>query len=51
MPRKRSSSAGIDPLRGLPVCVQSLRPCPFCGGSEVWINSDIDPKFVYVRNV
>ncbi|MCK1735110.1 restriction alleviation protein, Lar family [Bradyrhizobium sp. 138] len=33
----------------LPVCGQSLRPCPFCGGSEVWINSGIDPKFVVCK--
>ena len=49
MPRKPRDSAAIDPLRGFPVCVQSLRPCPFCGGSEVWINSDIDPKFVVCK--
>ncbi|WP_461617074.1 Lar family restriction alleviation protein [Bradyrhizobium sp. 23AC] len=29
--------------------VQSLRRCPFCGGSEVWINGDIDPKFVVCK--
>jgi Lar family restriction alleviation protein len=28
------------------VCPQPLRPCPFCGGSDLRINRDIDPKFV-----
>ena len=23
-----------------------LQPCPFCGSSDLRINSDIDPKFV-----
>jgi Lar family restriction alleviation protein len=49
MPRKPSDSAAIDPLRKFPVSVPPLRPCPFCGGSEVWINSDIDPKFVVCK--
>lgn len=49
MSRKPSDSAAIDPLRGFPVFVQPLRPCPFCGGSEVWINFDIDPKFVVCK--
>jgi len=49
MPRKPSDSAAIDLLREVPVSVQPLRPCPFCGGSEVWINSDIDPKFVVCK--
>ncbi|QOZ72600.1 hypothetical protein WN72_44695 [Bradyrhizobium arachidis] len=49
MPRKPSDSPAVDPLRGFPVSVQPLRPCPFCGGSEAWINSDIDPKFVVCK--
>ncbi|WP_083519443.1 Lar family restriction alleviation protein [Bradyrhizobium jicamae] len=49
MPRKLAHSAAIDPLHGFPVSVQPLQPCPFCGGSEVWINSDIVPKFVACR--
>jgi len=49
MPRKPRDNAAIDPLRGFPVSVQPLRPCPFCGGSEVWINTDIDPKFVVCK--
>src|ERR1700754_1894951 len=49
MPRKLTHSAAIDPLHEFPVSVQPLQPCPFCGGSEVWINSDIVPKFVACR--
>lgn len=49
MPGKPSDNAAIDPSRGFPVSVQPLQPCPFCGGSEVWINSDIEPKFVACR--
>lgn len=49
MPKKPSDSAAIDPPRGFPVSVPPLRPCPFCGGSQVWINSDIDPKFVVCK--
>ena len=49
MPRKPSDSAAIDPLRGFPVSVPLLWHCPFCGGSQVWINSDIDPKFVVCK--
>jgi hypothetical protein len=36
------------PLR-LPGSVQPSRPCPFCGGSNLWINIDLDPKFVACR--
>jgi Lar family restriction alleviation protein len=25
---------------------QLLRPCPFCGSQDLWINGDFDPKFV-----
>ena len=42
MPRKLTHSAAIDPP-------QPLQPCPFCGGSEAWINSDLVPKFVACR--
>jgi len=33
----------------LPGSVQPSRHCPFCGGSNLWINSDLDPKFVACR--
>jgi hypothetical protein len=46
MLRKPSDNAAIDPLRGFPVCVQPLRSRPFCGSADLWINSDIEPKFV-----
>lgn len=49
MPRQPSDTAAIDSLRGFPVPVQPLRPCPFCGSADLWINSDIDPKFVVCR--
>ena len=49
MARKPVGSAATDPMRGFPVSVQPLRPCPFCGGSEVWIHSEIDPKFVVCK--
>lgn len=49
MSRSLRDSAVIDPLREFPVSVQPRLPCPFCGGSEVWINSDVDPKFVVCR--
>src|SRR5579871_5642941 len=26
-----------------------LRPCPFCGSSDLWINSDLDPKYVVCK--
>ena len=44
--RKRDESAITNPRPGFPVSVEPLQPCPFCGGSEVWINSDMEPKFV-----
>ena len=28
-----------------------LEPCPFCGSSELWINGDLEPKFVFATNV
>ncbi|MBU6464860.1 MAG: Lar family restriction alleviation protein [Proteobacteria bacterium] len=27
----------------------SAEPCPFCGSSDVWINADLEPKFVLCR--
>jgi Lar family restriction alleviation protein len=45
----KGNSAATDPLRASPASAQSLRPCPFCGGSDVWINGDLDPKFVVCR--
>jgi hypothetical protein len=29
--------------------LQPSLPCPFCGGSNLWIHSDLDPKFVACR--
>ena len=42
------TSGDSGPLR-LPGSVQPSRPCPFCGGSNLWINSGLDPKFVACR--
>jgi Lar family restriction alleviation protein len=42
MPRNRTKAAGDA---GVPFSGQPL-PCPFCGGSDFWVHSDIDPKFV-----
>jgi Lar family restriction alleviation protein len=41
-------SCESGPVR-VPGSIQRLRPCPFCGGSNLWINSDLDPKFVACR--
>jgi len=49
MPGKTGDSAASDPLRRYPGSVQPLRPCPFCGGAEVWIHGDIEPKFIACR--
>lgn len=42
MPRNPTKAAGDAsvPFSGQPL------PCPFCGGSDFWVHSDIDPKFV-----
>ena len=32
-----------------PFAERPLRPCPFCGNSDLWINGDLDPKFVVCR--
>jgi Lar family restriction alleviation protein len=42
MPRNPTKAAGDA---GVPFSGQPL-PCPFCGGSDFWVHSDIDPKFV-----
>ena len=47
--RKPDDSAAINPMPGFPVSVEPLQPCPFCGGSDIWINSDLEPKFVACR--
>jgi hypothetical protein len=41
-------SGQSTPLRA-PGPVKPSRPCPFCGGSDFWIKSDLDPKFVACR--
>ena len=38
-----------EPLRQFPAFVGPPRPCPFCGGSDLWINSDLEPKFMACR--
>ena len=47
--RKPDDSASINPMPGFPVAAEQLQPCPFCGGSEIWINGDIEPKYVACR--
>jgi Lar family restriction alleviation protein len=42
MPRNPTKAAGDA---GVPFSGQPL-PCPFCGGSDFWLHSDIHPKFV-----
>jgi Lar family restriction alleviation protein len=32
-----------------PFSQQPLRPCPFCGNSDLWVNGDLEPKFVVCR--
>jgi Lar family restriction alleviation protein len=49
MPGKPGDSAALPRPRGFPVSVPPLQPCPFCGDSDVWINGDIEPKFVACR--
>ncbi|WP_407179546.1 Lar family restriction alleviation protein [Bradyrhizobium sp. STM 3562] len=44
MPRKAKQKADITP--SAPLSGQPLRPCPFCGSSDLWVNSDLEPKFV-----
>ncbi|WP_407180013.1 Lar family restriction alleviation protein [Bradyrhizobium sp. STM 3562] len=44
MPR-RPTQAPTDPVGGIPSSGQML-PCPFCGSLEIWVNRDLDPKFV-----
>jgi hypothetical protein len=29
---------------------EPLRTCPFCGGSDLWVSTHIDPKFVACNN-
>jgi len=41
-------SGDSEPLR-LPGSAHPPRSCPFCGGSNLWINRDLDPKFVACR--
>ena len=41
-------SADGGPPR-LPGSIRPSRPCPFCGGSNLWINGDLNPKFVACR--
>lgn len=38
-----------EPLRDFPISVQPPRPCPFCGGSDLWMNADLEPKFMTCR--
>ena len=38
--------AGSEITHQDPVSGRQLRPCPFCGSSDLWINGDLDPKFV-----
>jgi len=42
------ASGDSGPLRRAGSLQPSL-PCPFCGGSNLWIHSDLDPKFVACR--
>jgi len=44
-----AQSSGDSGLLRMPGSVRPSRPCPFCGGSDLWINSDLDPKFVACR--
>jgi hypothetical protein len=48
MPRKPSDNAAIDPLRGFPFVYNRCGPV-LSAAADLWINSDIEPKFVACR--
>ena len=44
MPPGEKDDSGL--VLDVPFSGHRARPCPFCGSSDLWINSDLEPKFV-----
>jgi len=46
MSQNSSDNAAAHSARAILFSGLRLRPCPFCGASDLYVNSDIEPKFV-----
>jgi restriction alleviation protein Lar len=46
--QQKSRERGGAELTQIPF-IGRLQPCPFCGCLDLWLNSDLEPKFVACR--